>query len=65
MSLFNQVNLSSARSTMKNYGTENKKDSDPTTAKDRQVMARKSQKNRRLSMLFFIIRHGKLLINYT
>lgn len=53
MSLFNQVNLSSARSTMKNYGTENKKDSDPTTAKDRQVMARKSQKNRRLSMLFF------------
>lgn len=52
MSLFNQVNLSSARSTMKNYGTQNKKDSDPTTAKDKQVNASKSQKNRRLSMFF-------------
>lgn len=38
---------------MKNFGTQNKKDKDPTTAKDIQVMARKSQKNRRLSMLFF------------
>lgn len=52
MPLFNQVNLSSARSTMKNYGTQNKKDSDPTTTKDGQVMASKSQKNRRLSMFF-------------
>lgn len=50
---FYQVNLSSAGPTMKEYETKKKKDSDQKTAKDRKVMAQKSQKTRKLSMLLF------------
>lgn len=40
---------------MQNSETQKEKDSDPKTAKDRQVMAQKSKKKRRLSMFIFMI----------